>query len=129
MIAFHPTERRLVHYEPSLDADRWEQREARFARKFAAGRKYIPELFSGIELPSKREQFAVLVFASRGERTQLGGGTLLMAGELVEQILASLKTKSLAKAAVPEQFPLIRTLQYVAHYREATARALWSDAP
>ena len=124
VVAFHPTEARLLHFEPSLDADSWSEREAKFVRKFAAGRKYIPELFSGISLPAKLEQIAVLVFASRGGRTEIAGGRLLMADELIEEILSALKTKHLAKAAVPEQFPLVRTLQYVAHYRDAAVRAL-----
>jgi hypothetical protein len=124
VVAFHPTEGRLLHFEPSLDADSWTEREARFTRKFAAGKKYIPKLFGGMSLPTKVEQYAVLVFASRGARAEIGGGTLLMADELIEEILADLTTKHLAKAAVPEQFPLIRTLQYVAHYRDAAVRAL-----
>ena len=124
VVAFHPVEQRLLHFEPSLDADSWAQREVRFLRKFEAGRKYIPELFGGSPIPTTIEQYAVLVFASRGERATLGGAKLMIADELVAEILAVLRSKHLAKAAVPEQFPLVRTLQYVAHYRDATLKAL-----
>ena len=124
VVAFHPVEKRLLHFEPSLDADAWGTRETRFTRKFELGRKFIPELFGGFPVLPEIEQYAVLVFASKGERTSLGGAKLLTAGELVEEILGALRSKHLAKAAVPEQFPLVRTLQYVAHYREASLRAL-----
>jgi hypothetical protein len=127
IVAFHPLEDRLVHLEPSLDADSWTQREANFARKFAAGRKYIPKLFEGIAVPAEVEQYAVLVFASRSRRTHLGGATLVMAEDLIAEILTTLAARHLAKAAVPEQFGLVRTLQYVAHYRSAAIRALQGD--
>lgn len=48
IVAFHPLTKHLVHIEPSLDANSWAVREARFKRKFDAGRKYIPGLFDGL---------------------------------------------------------------------------------
>jgi hypothetical protein len=41
----------------------------------------------------------------------------MLVPELLQQIFATLKGKTVAKAAVPEQFPLIRTLQMVSDYR------------
>lgn len=128
VVAFHPTQRRLVHLEPSLDALSWERREARFARKFAAGRKYIPALFTGLDLPTSVEQIAILVFASNANVKTVGGARILLAGELVADILRDLRGKRLDKAAVPEQYPLLRTLQYVAEYRRDALRALGSGA-
>lgn len=72
IVAFHPVERRLVHLEPSLDADSWNQREKRFAIQFELGRKHIPELFSGLDIPTTIEQYAVLVFASGTNVKTLG---------------------------------------------------------
>jgi hypothetical protein len=124
VVAFHPGERRLVHIEPSLDADSWERREERYANKFEMGRKHIPGLFAGLELPSDIEQYAVLVFASGKKVKTLGGAPIVLAGHLIEEILVGLRHKRLAKSAVPEQFPLLRTLQYVAEYREHAVKAL-----
>src|SRR5262249_49187492 len=62
VVAFHPARQKLVHVEPSLDADKWEKREQRYAKKFAAGRRYIPMLFDGLTLPSELEQIALFVF-------------------------------------------------------------------
>src|SRR6476469_835528 len=83
IVAFHPGERRLVHLEPSLDADSWERRESRYTVKFEAGRKHIPELFAGLDLPEKLEQYAVLVFASGVTVKTLGGAPILFAGDII----------------------------------------------
>jgi hypothetical protein len=60
VVAFHPTERQLIHIEASMDADSWAEREKRFTRKFEAGRKHIPELFTGMNAPDEIKQLAVL---------------------------------------------------------------------
>ena len=124
IVAFHPKERRLVHLEPSLDAHSWDKRELRFLKKFEAGRKYIPSLFEGIDIPATIEQYAILAYATNASKTTLGGGTIRFAGDVVADILSHLKDKRLAKAAVPEQFPLVRTLQYVTEFRNSSKTAL-----
>lgn len=46
VVALHPQTQDLVHYEPSIDALSWSQREARYVKKFEAGKKSIfTELF------------------------------------------------------------------------------------
>ena len=62
VVAFHPGRAHLVHIEPSLYADSWKKREQRFQKKFTAGRKYIPELFSGVEIA---EQITLFGFCSK----------------------------------------------------------------
>jgi len=59
VVAFHPTQRLLVHVEPSVDSDSWARRELRYAKKFEAGRKYIPALFVGIPIPKHIDQVAL----------------------------------------------------------------------
>ena len=48
VVAFCPQRQHLVHVEPSMDANTWAEREARYAKKFEAGRKYIPGLLPGL---------------------------------------------------------------------------------
>jgi hypothetical protein len=60
IVAFHPGKPHLVHIEPSMDATSWDQREKRYTAKFGAGRKLIPSLFSGFDLP-EIDQIALLV--------------------------------------------------------------------
>jgi hypothetical protein len=105
----------LVQIEPSLDANTWEKREERYARKFNAGRRYIPTLFEELAVPSDIEQIALLVFAG-GERTTLGGGRILLIKDFMRDILAQIRGRRLNSAAIPEQYPLLRTLQYAAQY-------------
>ena len=124
IVAFNPVTHHLVHVEPSMDADSWATRERRYRKKFEAGQKYIPSILEGFQLPKAIEQIALLVFASKRDRETLAGGKLLLIPELLEEILAALRTRSLASSVVPEHLPLIRTLQFVAEYRKNVLDAL-----
>ena len=126
VVAFHPKTKHLVHIEPSMDADSWANRERRYKKKFAAGRNYIPTLFEGLQLPDEIEQIALLVFASTKNHPTLGGGRIMILDELLAQILDGLANTGIAKSAVPEQLPIIRTLQFVSHYRK-TFSSFWES--
>jgi hypothetical protein len=64
IVAFHPKTQDLVHYEPSIDALSWEKREARYAKKFEAGKRYIlTELFSWLPPATRIRQIATVFFA------------------------------------------------------------------
>jgi hypothetical protein len=117
VVAFNPKTNHLVHVEPSMDADSWEKREKRYKKKFELGRKYIPQLFQGINLPSDIEQIALLVFASKKMNISLGGGKIMIADELLRTILEDLRTKTLESHAIPEQYPILRTLQFCVQYK------------
>lgn len=119
VVALHPEHRHLVHVETSMDAWTWSKREEKFKQKFARGKTAIPNLFSGMTIPSSIEQIAVFGYGGKGSRTRIGGGKILLIQELLDEILANLALKSMHKEAVPEQFPLLRTLHFVAHHRRA----------
>jgi hypothetical protein len=119
VVAFHPENRHLVHIETSMDAWTWSKREDKFKQKFAQGLKAIPTLFEGLAIPSIIEQVALFGYGGKGSRTRIGGGQILLIHELLDAILAELAPKSMHKEAVPEQFPLLRTLHFVAHHRRA----------
>ena len=118
VVAFNPTLRHLVHIEPSLDAESWEKRERLFKKKFEAGRKYIPDLFDGYELPPEIEQIAILVFASKSNHPTLGGGKVLLISDLMRQIMEDLGDKKPISNLVPEHHTHLRTLQFVIEYRK-----------
>lgn len=118
VVAFHPGKKHLVQIEPSMDANSWEKREARYAKKFEAGRKYIPELFAGIEVPAEIEQIALFGLGSKANIPTLAGGRVWLVSDLLSEITAVLKTRRVEKEAVSEQFPLLRTIQFVCqHHR------------
>jgi hypothetical protein len=123
VVAFHPGAQHLVHLEPSLDADSWAVREQRFQKKFNAGRKYIKDLFNGLPLPEHIEQIAVLVFAATINHPVLGGGRVMMAEQLIEDIFNALKDKRMESNAIPEQLLILRSFQYVNQYRNSVLKA------
>lgn len=69
-----------------MDAHTWAKREERYAKKFAAGRKYIPELFEGLSLPPDMEQIALLGFASNANVKTLAGGRVMTSADLLAEI-------------------------------------------
>lgn len=130
IVAFHPEQRHLVHIETSLDALAWGKREEKFRRKFDAGRRHIPSLFAGLELPTEIDPIAILLFATKaGGRTTLGGGRLMLVGELLEEILLRLKPLSILSNMVDEQKPLLRTLHFVAAYKKEIVSVLQAKHP
>jgi len=116
VIAFHPEKRLLVHIEPSLDSDSWGKRELRYKKKFEAGRKHIPGLFPGIPIPSHIDQIALFVYGGGESRTQLAGGRVMFIREFMAEIQGGIAHRKVSSAAVPEEFALLRTLQFAAQY-------------
>ena len=117
VVAFHPETKHLLHVEPSTDAGSWKEREKRYAKKFEAGRKYIPGMFAGL-LPSSAvpEQIALLVFTSKHRERPLAGGRAVHVAAFLEQIVTYFGGFSMMKSQVPEQFLVLRTLQFVVEY-------------
>lgn len=118
VVAFNPATRRVVHVEPSMDAESWATRERRFRKKFDAGREHIPGLFPGFEVPEEIEQIAILIFASKANHPTLGGGQVLLVSDLMREIMEELSDKKISENAVPEHHALLRTLQFVVEYRK-----------
>ncbi len=123
VVAFHPGTQHLIQLEPSLDADSWATRERRYQKKFDAGKKYIKELFQGLIMPEHIEQIAVLVNAGNLNHSTLGGGKVMIADQLIENIFVALKGKRLESNAIPEQLIILRSFQYVNQYRGAVLKA------
>jgi hypothetical protein len=124
VIAYHPKEGKIVHLEPSLDADSWEKRESRFTKKFEAGRKYISlDVFPWVPKDVKIEQMAILISAGQSRR-RLAGAEVLTVDEMVARIRDSVCSKGIAsRAAISEQYPLLQTTQFVVNgYYGMTAR-------
>lgn len=124
VVAFQPGRQHLVHVEPSMDALPWANRDERYGRKFEAGKKYIPELFDGMELPDEIEQIALLGYGSKKNRTKVGGGKIVLVPELLAEILARLRDTTMATNAVPEDKPILRTLQLVSDNHDVVTDAL-----
>ena len=122
VVGFHPGRKHLVHVEPSMDADSWARRHERYSKKFAAGRKYVPDLFAGFQPLPEIEQIALFGFGGRGPYETLGGGRVVLVSEWMKETLADLEKNAFASYALPEQFLCLRTVQFVLHSDSVTAR-------
>lgn len=112
VVAYDPRRRHLLHLEPSLDADSWERREERFFKKFDAGKRYIfDEVFPWLDASTPIEQVAVLISHPKN-RDQLAGAAIRSVDEVVSEIRREVAKCGLASCnAIPEQLPLLRTIQ------------------
>ena len=119
VVAFHPELGRLVHIEASMDADSWDQRDKRFKRKFETGEKHIHAVFKGLSLPEHPERVAVFGLGSRKNHESVAGGKVVMLEDLLAEIIATFKGRTWFSDAVPEGFPILRSLQAATAYRKA----------
>src|SRR3546814_14890389 len=91
-----------------MDANTWATREARYTKKFEAGRKYIPGIFNGITLPTNIEQIPLLGFARNANVKTLSGGRIMTSAALLADLTAEIGQMRIAQAAIPEQYPIGR---------------------
>lgn len=115
VVAFHPEQRSLVQIEPSLDTHSWAKREDRYTKKFDAGRRYIPGLFPGMVLPKEIDQVALFVHAGSA-RERIAGGRVVSIRVLMKEIREAIGDRKVGRTAIPERFPLLRTLQFAGQY-------------
>lgn len=116
LVGLCPTSKRLIQVEPSMDTDKWEKRESRYRKKFEAGKKYIPDLFKGLDVPSKIDQVALLVYGSRKTCDQLGGGRLVFIQEFMTEIYRGIQGRPIRSQAISQQYPLLRTIQFAENF-------------
>jgi hypothetical protein len=48
----------------------------------------------------------------------IGGGKIMLAKELLKKIIQVLKNRPFSSGTIPEQFPIIKVLHFVAQYRK-----------
>ena len=116
IVTFHPTTGHIIHIEPSMDAHAWIERERRYKKKFEAGRKYIPYMIPGFKQGTIIEQVALFGLLKRRVREDLAGGKVWVVAELLQDIVNELRLRKVAREAVPEQFPLLRTIQFMCEH-------------
>lgn len=125
IVGLHPVKRHLLHVEPSMDAMTWEKREVRYRKKYEAGEQYIHHLFEGFgNLPKKIDHQAVFVFASNRNHPHIGGMRVVHLREVLRDIFAELRLKSIFKNTIPEHLAVLRSFQFVAEYRKTVFNAL-----
>ena len=118
VVAIDVKNKRIIHFEPSMDASSWPERERRYQKKFDAGKRYIPEIFSDFMKihPDWVEQIAVLGFGSDANHKTLGGGKVITAKNLLHMIVKDIEGKKLENQAISENTPRLRTIQFILNY-------------
>jgi hypothetical protein len=120
IVGYHPKSGELVHYEPSIDAIGWERRETRYRKKFEAGKRYMfTEMFTWLDPTTEIKQFAIFVDHPKN-RNQIAGGVIMSIDEFMSEVRSKVVERGpMSRSAIPEQYPLLRTLQlsHVGYYR------------
>jgi len=129
ILAVHLGQRRVVQVEPSMDAHSWEKREKRYRDRFDAGQRFIPGLLGNFEPAAPIRQVALIGLGSRLNHPTLGGGEVLTLPDFLAEIIASVGEVADASGAVPQQYPILRTLQFVAENRRSVMAALLDQDP
>ncbi len=131
VVVFQPETREVVHVESSMDADSWQKRQLRFAKKFAVGKKYIPTLFSAFKICEKDiKQIALFGITTKGGPKEIGGGTVDFASDLLIRVLNRLKRAPVTSQAVPESFPILRAMQFISMPgTRAKIISMWAHPP
>jgi hypothetical protein len=112
VVGFRPKDKHLIHYEPSIDALSCEKREARYKKKFEAGKRYIlKDLFGWLPENTKIEQVAVFPSHPKG-RDAIAGGRVMSVDEFMAEVKSRVtKCGPMVRNAISEQYPLLRTIQ------------------
>jgi hypothetical protein len=115
VVAYDPIDKILIHVETSMDANSWEQRKQRFRKKFATAEKHYKSVF-GFDF-KKVKKICVVGFAKPQSAVDLGDDIqLIVIPELMRQITETIKEKHPLKEAVPEGYPLLRTIQFTMNW-------------
>ena len=129
VVGYHPGQNVIKHYEPSVDAHKWAVREQRYQRKFEDGRRYIlQDMFPWLPASTPLKQYAIFPSRSR-DRTHVAGGEVMTIDELMTEIRGFVRQRgAVCRNAIPEQYPLLRTIQldtngYVRRRDEMVQRA------
>ena len=110
IVAYQPHTNDLIHCEPSLDAHAWEKRRSRYKKKFDAGRKRIlSEVFTWLKPETPIRQIAIFPTATK---EPFEGATVLSVDQMTGIIRDDvMQCGVMAKKAISEFYPLLRTLQ------------------
>ncbi|KPK52587.1 MAG: hypothetical protein PVI25_01685 [Gammaproteobacteria bacterium] len=130
ILAVHLEQRDVVQVEPSMDAHSWEKREQRYESRFALGRHFIPQLVGDSADIGRLRQVALIGLGSSTNHPTLGGGEVLSLGEFLARIVAAFRgEENMTAQPVPQQYPILRTLQFIADNHRSVIPALLDEDP
>lgn len=115
VVAYEPKTREFIHIQTPTDADSWDKRKGRFCRKFHDAAKFYSELFS-FQI-SKVRKLAFVGFFKPKIKPNFGDSIdVILVPEFIQEITNELRKKNPMQDAVPENYLLLRAIQYSAFY-------------
>ncbi len=117
LLAYFPERGNVSHIETSMDADSWAERKNKFKKKFEVPQQVYNSLFpTGY---SYLERIVVVGSARNQDPAVLGPDIhVYSVPTMVRLIVEEIGRKHPMKEAVPENYPLLRALQFGAAYGE-----------
>jgi Holliday junction resolvase-like predicted endonuclease len=113
--AYNPQTKDFVHIETSTDADSWPKRKERFRRKFRNAAKYYCELFP-FKI-NKIQKIALVGFSKPKIKPSFGDSIkVVLLPEFFREITNELRKKNPMQVAIPENYPLLRAIQFAIFY-------------
>lgn len=111
VLAYSPSDERLIHIETSSDANSWQERKDRFLeKKFILSREEYESLI-GSSIKAI-EKIAIVGWGSTKSDLNWGKDIkVVLIPQLIEEITTKLRETSFFKKAVPESYPLLRAMQ------------------
>lgn len=116
-LAYAPSHKELVHIEASGDANSWGERRERFLRRKFVLTVHEYEELLGCEIARLRR--IALVGWTRSTKADLNWGQgieVQLIPDFLQEIAATLRDRDPMRQAVPEGYPLLRSMQMVIGY-------------
>jgi len=115
VVAYEPKMKEFIHIETSTDADAWDKRKERFCRKFQNAAEFYSKLFP---FPiNKIRKIALVGFFKPKIKPDFGDSIdVILVPEYIREITDELKKKNPMQDAIPENYPLLRAIQFSAFY-------------
>jgi hypothetical protein len=128
VLAYQPSNQSLLHIETSGDADSWVERKKRFLeKKFVLDRTEYEEMLGS---PIKEVRRLAIVSWAATTKADLDWGEgveVLTIPTFLAQITNILKDRDFMSEAVPEGYPILRTIQMTLQYGVAAKPAAGAD--
>lgn len=113
VVAFHPESLSLLHIETSMDADSWDKRKSKFQKKFSTANTYYYELF---KFEVKNIEKMVIAGFNPPRKDFWSVAPIKSIPDFVEEITDYLSQFHPLNQAIPENYPLLRAIQFAIHY-------------
>jgi len=119
ILAFLPSNKKLVHIETSGDADSWSERKNRFlTKKFVFSQTEYEELIGSSISVIKRIAIAGWTRTTKYDLEWGEGIKVLLIPEFLDQITTGLHQHNFMSEAIPESYPILRTIQMMHEYQD-----------